>query len=48
MGAQDEPGDSPFTQDMDQLKAELLATVSHELRSPLASIKGYEEGESHV
>ncbi len=41
MGAQDEPGDSPFTQDMDQLKAELLATVSHELRSPLASIKGY-------
>jgi signal transduction histidine kinase len=23
------------------LKAELLATVSHELRSPLASIKGY-------
>ena len=28
-------------QDMDLLKAELLATVSHELRSPLASIKGY-------
>ncbi len=26
---------------MDLLKAELLATVSHELRSPLASIKGY-------
>ncbi|MFL5626308.1 MAG: sensor histidine kinase [Ktedonobacteraceae bacterium] len=32
MGTQDE---------MDLLKAELLATVSHELRSPLASIKGY-------
>ncbi len=28
-------------QDMDVFKAELLATVSHELRSPLASIKGY-------
>jgi signal transduction histidine kinase len=41
MGAQDEPGNSSFTQDMDLLKAELLATVSHELRSPLASIKGY-------
>jgi len=27
--------------DMELLKAELLATVSHELRSPLASIKGY-------
>lgn len=27
--------------EMDLLKAELLATVSHELRSPLASIKGY-------
>ena len=26
---------------MDLFKAELLATVSHELRSPLASIKGY-------
>jgi signal transduction histidine kinase len=26
---------------MELLKAELLATVSHELRSPLASIKGY-------
>lgn len=26
---------------MEQLKAELLASVSHELRSPLASIKGY-------
>lgn len=30
---------SPY--DMELLKAELLATVSHELRSPLASIKGY-------
>src|SRR6266568_6406022 len=28
-------------QSMELLKAELLATVSHELRSPLASIKGY-------
>src|SRR5947207_12803368 len=28
-------------QGMELLKAELLATVSHELRSPLASIKGY-------
>lgn len=27
--------------EMEFLKAELLATVSHELRSPLASIKGY-------
>src|SRR5712691_5973025 len=26
---------------MELLKAELLATVSHELRSPLSSIKGY-------
>src|SRR5438876_7273547 len=26
---------------MELLKAELLATLSHELRSPLASIKGY-------
>src|SRR5438445_1425152 len=28
-------------QGMELLKAELMATVSHELRSPLASIKGY-------
>ncbi|HJT57928.1 MAG TPA: ATP-binding protein [Ktedonobacteraceae bacterium] len=28
-------------QEMELLKAELLGTVSHELRSPLASIKGY-------
>jgi len=27
--------------EMELLKAELLATVSHELRSPLASVKGY-------
>src|SRR3989440_10380125 len=28
-------------QEMELLKAELLATVSHELRGPLASVKGY-------
>src|SRR5262249_14818232 len=28
---------------IDHLKADLLATVSHELRSPLAAIKGYAE-----
>jgi signal transduction histidine kinase len=33
--------DSRSLRGMDLLKAELLATVSHELRSPLASIKGY-------
>jgi len=33
--------DRKALQDMELLKAELLATVSHELRSPLASIKGY-------
>src|SRR5579872_2491024 len=27
--------------EMDLFKAELLATISHELRSPLTSIKGY-------
>jgi two-component system phosphate regulon sensor histidine kinase PhoR len=30
-------------QKIDHLKSELLATVSHELRSPLAAIKGYAE-----
>src|SRR5205823_8954167 len=33
--------DSRSLRGMDLLKAELLATVSHELRSPLASVKGY-------
>src|SRR5438128_8871299 len=33
--------DRQALRDMELLKAELLATVSHELRSPLASIKGY-------
>ena len=33
--------DHKALRDMELLKAELLATVSHELRSPLASIKGY-------
>jgi signal transduction histidine kinase len=33
--------DARSLREMDLLKAELLATVSHELRSPLASVKGY-------
>ncbi len=33
--------DRKALREMELLKAELLATVSHELRSPLASIKGY-------
>ena len=33
--------DHKALRNMELLKAELLATVSHELRSPLASIKGY-------
>jgi len=33
--------DSRSLREMDLLKAELLATVSHELRGPLASVKGY-------
>ncbi len=33
--------DAQALRGMDLLKAELLATVSHELRSPLASVKGY-------
>lgn len=33
--------DSGALRQMELLKAELLGTVSHELRSPLASIKGY-------
>jgi signal transduction histidine kinase len=33
--------DSRSLREMDLFKAELLATVSHELRGPLASVKGY-------
>src|SRR6266702_6782532 len=33
--------DRASLREMELLKAELLTTVSHELRSPLASIKGY-------
>src|SRR5436853_3093811 len=33
--------DRKALREMELLKAEMLATVSHELRSPLASIKGY-------
>src|SRR5579859_3126486 len=33
--------DEPTTQKTDLLDAELLSTVSHKLRNPLASIKGY-------
>jgi len=33
--------DRKALREMDLLKAEMLASVSHELRSPLASIKGY-------
>ena len=33
--------DHKALREMELLKAELLATVSHELRSPLASVKGY-------
>lgn len=36
-----EAADRRALREMELLKAELLATVSHELRSPLASIKGY-------
>src|SRR5947207_13300941 len=39
-GQQDKQVNSSL-QEMELLKAELLATVSHELRSPLASIKCY-------
>jgi len=33
--------DQKALREMELFKAELLATVSHELRSPLASVKGY-------
>lgn len=41
MEAQDELAARRAIQEKELFKAELLATVSHELRSPLASIKGY-------
>jgi signal transduction histidine kinase len=41
MEAQDELAARRAIQEIELFKAELLATVSHELRSPLASIKGY-------
>ncbi len=41
MEAQDELAARRAIQENELFKAELLATVSHELRSPLASIKGY-------
>ena len=42
MATQNEPdNDALVSQETELLKAELLATVSHELRSPLTAIKGY-------
>jgi signal transduction histidine kinase len=42
MATQDEPvNDSQVSQKTELLKAELLATLSHELRGPLTVIKGY-------
>src|SRR5713101_8766369 len=41
MEAQDELAARRAIQEIELFQAELLATVSHELRSPLASIKGY-------
>jgi signal transduction histidine kinase len=41
MQALEAQADHQAIREMELLKAELLATVSHELRSPLASIKGY-------
>ncbi len=42
MATQNEPAnDALVSQETELLKAELLATVSHELRSPLTAIKGY-------
>ena len=42
MATQHEPGnDPPVSRETELLKAELLATLSHELRSPLTAIKGY-------
>ena len=42
MATQHEPGnDSPVSRETELLKAELLTTLSHELRGPLTAIKGY-------
>ena len=42
MATQDEPANgSLVSQETESFKAELLATVGHELRGPLAAIKGY-------
>ena len=43
MDPQQEQATRRAIQESELFQAELLATVSHELRSPLASIKGYEE-----
>jgi len=42
MATQDEPVNDPLvSRETELFKAELLATVGHELRSPLTAIKGY-------
>src|SRR5205809_5483766 len=42
MATQDEPVSDPLvSQETEVFKAELLATVGHELRGPLTAIKGY-------
>src|SRR5215472_170258 len=42
MATQDEPANDPLlSEETEVFKAELLATVGHELRGPLTAIKGY-------
>src|SRR5712692_1713474 len=42
MATQDEPANDPLvSRETESFKAELLATVSHELRGPLTAIKGF-------
>src|SRR6266851_1308730 len=42
MATQDEPANDPLvSQETEVFKAELLATVGHELRGPLTAIKGF-------